>query len=101
MTIAVRDKQNIYDISLQYFGDFDNVATIIQDNDLPWGAELTTGQLLEINAAGKGNEEVKSFFSLSGLVVQNGQLLFSQQGGITFDATTTTWDSTQNTFDQK
>ncbi len=100
MDIIVRDKQNIFDIALQYFGDLSFVSTIINDNILPWSAPLTQGQTLIINNQGVGNDEVKNFFAQNRAFVQNGAVIIANnEPPHTFDSTIITWDSTVLTWD--
>ena len=100
MEVIVRDKQNIFDIALQYFGDLNFVANIINDNGLRWSAQLTQGQVLIINNEGVGNDEVKNFFRQSNMFIQNGvSRIINNQPPHTFDNNLLTWDTTDVTFD--
>lgn len=99
MDYIVRRDQNIFDIAIQLFGDISFAAQIINDNDLTWSAPLTTGQVLQINNVGVGNEEIKTFFELSGRIVQNITPALTGEDDLTFSSTVITWDSTEITFD--
>lgn len=104
MEIIVRDKQNIFDIAIQYFGSMEFVSTIINDNGLSWSAPLTQGHTLIINNENAGNQDIKNFFVQSGGFIQNGALVLINNEPphtfdnrlITWDSTSITWDSTQN-----
>lgn len=102
MQIIVRDRQNIFDIALQYFGDLNFVSTIIRDNNLPWSAQISQGQVLTINNEGVGNDEIKNFYVLNKAFIQNGALVIPTRDDppITFDNTFITFDRTDITWDQ-
>jgi hypothetical protein len=101
MKIIVRDRQNIFDIALQYFGNMSFASTIIRDNGLRWSAPISDGDELTVNNEGVGNAEIKNFFLLKKGFVQNGALvLISNDPPYTFDNTLITWDSTVVTWDQ-
>lgn len=99
MEVIVKARQNIFDIAIQYFGDISFVAKIINDNGLPWSAPLETGQKLQINSEGLGNAQIKNFFALSGLCVENGATGGLSSGVATFDSINLTWDRSDATFD--
>jgi len=99
MEIIVRARQNIFDITLQHFGDLNFVSKVIRDNNLTWSTPLEAGDVLQVNNDGLGNAETKNFFSLSGLIVQNGAIVSLGSEPLTFDSTNITWDRTDITFD--
>ena len=101
MIITVRDRQNIFDIAIQYFGDLNFVSIIINDNGLPWSAQLQQGQQLIINNQNVGNEEIKGNFTLSNTIVINGRFTNPSVEKPTFDNTIVRWDNTNITFDRK
>lgn len=76
-TVVVRDRQNVFDIAIQEFGDVSFASQIIEDNDLTWASPLAVGQVLIINNEELGLEEVKDFYKLTGRVVVSE----SAQGG--------------------
>ena len=99
MEIVVRNRQNIFDIALQYFGSLDFMSTIIIDNNLTWNANLETGQRLLINNEGLGRQDIKNFFVLNNLQVVNGVAVKSDPNNPTFDSEIVTWDNDTINFD--
>lgn len=63
MELSVKEGQSILDIVVQQFGSLDNLADFIDDNpDLDFNSNLDNGQLVQINADGLGDENVKGFY---------------------------------------
>ena len=101
MEYIVRDRQNIFDLALQLFGDISFASKIITDNDLTWSAPLSAGTVLIINNEGLGNEDLKNFFAQRNAFVQNGAVINpNNEAPYTFDNNLITWDSTIITWDQ-
>ncbi len=72
MTEKVNEGQDILDISLQYFGDIENLFDIFTDNpSLTLNSNLTFAQDVEINNADKGIIANKEFFRKNNFVVIN------------------------------
>lgn len=47
-TITVKEGQTLEDIAIQYYGCFEGVITLMQDNDLALDSPLYVGRALEI-----------------------------------------------------
>lgn len=71
--MKVKDNQSIFDITIEQFGTLENLLTLIVDNSLSPGFKLSAGQELVINNTDTGNEEIKAFFKLGNIAVNNDQ----------------------------
>ena len=65
--------QSVFDISVQEFGNLEELFTLLDDNNLTLNTKLTSGQDLLINKTGEGDENVKDFISLNNLTLNNNQ----------------------------
>jgi len=71
--INISDGQNIWDITLQEFGDLEKVMTLLTDNDLNFNFKLKSNQNITINNSNVGNDNIKNFYKFSGLKLSNDQ----------------------------
>ena len=71
--INISDGQNIWDITLQEFGDLEKVMTLLTDNDLNFNFKLKSNQDITINNSNIGNDNIKNFYKFSGLKLSNDQ----------------------------
>ena len=64
--------QNIFDICLQEFGDLELLfEEVLIPNDLTLNSDLEADLELNLNAVGKGNQELKDFIKINGLSLNN------------------------------
>jgi hypothetical protein len=68
-----KENQNIWDITLQEFGDVEYLFTLLEDNSLNINSKLRSGQNITINNSGVGNNDIKNFYNLRRLNVSNNQ----------------------------
>jgi len=71
--MIVKNGQSVFDITTQEFGTLEELFTLLVDNDLNANSKLISGQELIINKIGKGEENIKSFITLGGIVFNNDQ----------------------------
>ena len=71
--MIVKDNQSIFDVVVQEFGTLDELFTLLVDNNLNANSKLISGQDIIINKIGKGEENIKSFITLGGIVLSNDQ----------------------------
>jgi len=74
--MTAENNQNIFDLVLQEFGSLDHVFTMINDNDLTFNSKLKSGQKLNINNTGLGDNSVKNFVTLQKVKYNNDQGIF-------------------------
>lgn len=65
--------QSIFDVSVQEFGNLEELFTLLDDNNLTLNTKLVSGQDLLINKTNTGDENVKDFISLNNLTLNNNQ----------------------------
>lgn len=80
--VKVRDKQSIFDITVQQFGQIDDVVQVSKDNDVSVSGVLSTNTDLVIDSDGQGNNDIKKAIIEQGLsmnneVVEGGVLSFN------------------------
>ena len=78
MRKLVQDRQSIYDVTVQEFGQIDNLFEVIEDNNLGYNDILAGGMELEINNTDKGIENVKNEFELKDKKLVNEQILLGE-----------------------
>jgi len=61
-TIVVKNGQTIWDITIQEYGDINQVFNLLTDNSLDYTSVLSSGQKLIINNEDKGNKSIQEFF---------------------------------------
>lgn len=67
----VKEKQSLYDIVTENFGQIDNLVKLSNDNGISISEDLTTGQDLLINNSGLGEEDIKKKISEQKLTFNN------------------------------
>lgn len=70
---AVREGQNIFDITTESFGTLEELFVLLNDNDLSVNAKLISGQDLVINKINLGDENIKNFVVLQNITMNNDQ----------------------------
>ena len=70
---AVKEGQNIFDITTESFGTLEELFTLLNDNNLAVNAKLISGQDLVINKINIGDENVKNFVVLRNITMNNDQ----------------------------
>jgi len=59
MIVTVKDKQSLFDITIEEFGQIDNITEVSNNNNLSISEFLELKQKLIINNENKGNQEIK------------------------------------------
>jgi len=73
--MEVNQNQNIFDIALQEFGTLENLFTdILVPNKLGLDKEIKPNQDININAIGKGEDDIKGKIQEQGLVFTNNEI---------------------------
>lgn len=73
--MKVIEGQNVFDICLQEFGDLELIWTeVIIPNKLTINSDLGGDLDLSINTIGKGNEDIKDYYSVNEIVLNNRSL---------------------------
>lgn len=67
-----RDGQNIFDVTLQKFGNIEFVFSVIQENNMNLNTNLQSGIKLNASNQGKGNQEVKDYYKRKSIIPVNG-----------------------------
>jgi len=71
MIVRVQTKQSIFDITLQSFGQLDNLVQVCKDNNISISEELEVKQQLIINSEKEGNQKIKDFYLLNSVKPNN------------------------------
>lgn len=58
----VKEGQNIFDITLQRYGDLEFIFEVLSNNNLNLNSDLQGGQQLNISNFAIGNEEIKDYY---------------------------------------
>jgi hypothetical protein len=95
--VIVKSRQTIFDVTIQEFGTLENLRDVVLANDLNFNDFLAQGTVLEVDAEGKGNEDVKDFYKLNEIIPQNN---WFENDYLTCDIDTITCDSDLITCDQ-
>lgn len=70
--MRVVEGQNIFDVCLQEFGDLELLfEEVIIPNKLTVNSDLNADLELSLNTFGKGNQELKDYVQLNGLILNN------------------------------
>lgn len=59
MIVTVKHKQSLFDITVQNYGNMDNLVSDSNANGIPISDVLNTNQSLIINNENKGDQEIK------------------------------------------
>lgn len=71
--VEIKSGQNIWDLTLQEFGDVEYLFTVLTDNDINPNQKLKSGQKITINNSNLGNNDIKNFYKFSGKILTNDQ----------------------------
>ena len=70
--LKVQEGQNIFDVVLQSFGNLEEIGQFLTDNPaLEINDELSTGQTVEVNPDGLGDEDIKARFIKISFITNN------------------------------
>lgn len=87
--MIVKGNQNIFDFVLQAFGTLENLFDdVLVPNSLNTDGEIQSNQEININAIGKGDDDIKMKISEQGLSMTNGEIpiIIEYRNGIVTDA---------------
>jgi len=72
--VIVKSRQTIFDVTIQELGTLENLRDVVLSNELNFNDFLEQGTILNVDSEGKGNEDVKYFYVLNGIIPQNNWL---------------------------
>lgn len=70
---TIYDNQNIFDVSLQYFGGIEYSLEILTNNNLSVNSNLQSGEKLIINNKNRGSEKIKNLYIKDNIIPSNYQ----------------------------
>lgn len=95
--VIVKSRQTVFDVTIQEFGTLEKLRDVVLANDLNFNDFLEQGTVLQIDSTGKGNEDVKDFYRLNGIIPQNNWI---EEDYLTCDTDMITCDNDIITCDQ-
>ena len=70
---SVKEGQSIFDITLERYGNIDEIFEIIETNGFTLNTLLNSGQILNVSNFGKGDEEIKDYYKQNNIKPNNDQ----------------------------